>query len=138
MKVGIHIDRSVEEIEVLITAQERNRKVDALYQHIVEFDKSRLETLTAYRDDIAKIVNVADIFRIYTGNQKVYIQTHQGEYVIRYRFGIISVGKFSDTGSRCFLGRICSLQKYKRIIISERYRESAQKLEGAGNSCNGI
>lgn len=72
MKVGIHIDRSVEEIEVLITAQERNRKVDALYQHIVEFDKSRLETLTAYRDDIAKIVNVADIFRIYTGNQKVY------------------------------------------------------------------
>ena len=85
MKVGIHIDRSVEEIEVLITAQERNRKVDALYQHIVEFDKSRLETLTAYRDDIAKIVNVADIFRIYTGNQKVYIQTHQGEYVIRYR-----------------------------------------------------
>lgn len=80
MKVGIHIDRSVEEIEVLITAQERNRKVDALYQHIVEFDKSRLETLTAYRDDIAKIVNVADIFRIYTGNQKVYIQTHQGEY----------------------------------------------------------
>lgn len=66
MKVGIHIDRSVEEIEVLITAQERNRKVDALYQHIVEFDKSRLETLTAYRDDIAKIVNVADIFRIYT------------------------------------------------------------------------
>lgn len=77
MKVGIHIDRSVEEIEVLITAQERNRKVDALYQHIVEFDKSRLETLTAYRDDIAKIVNVADIFRIYTGNQKVYIQTHQ-------------------------------------------------------------
>lgn len=32
MKVGIHIDRSVEEIEVLITAQERNRKVDALYQ----------------------------------------------------------------------------------------------------------
>lgn len=55
MKVGIHIDRSVEEIEVLITAQERNRKVDALYQHIVEFDKSRLETLTAYRDELPKL-----------------------------------------------------------------------------------
>lgn len=51
--------------------------------------------------------------------------------MFRYGIGIISVGKFSDTGSRCFLGRICSLQKYKRIIISERYRESAQKLEGA-------
>lgn len=68
MKVDIHIDRSVEEIKVLITAQEQNQKVDSLYEHIVEFDKKRTETLTAYRNDIVKIVNVTDIFRIYTGN----------------------------------------------------------------------
>ena len=61
MKVGINIDRSVEEIEVLITAQEQSRTVNALYEHIVEFDKKSLETLTAYKDDIAKIVNVADV-----------------------------------------------------------------------------
>ena len=85
MKVGINIDHSVEEVEVLITAQEQSRTVNALYEHIVEFDKKSLETLTAYKDDIAKIVNVTDVFRIYTGNQKVYIQTHQGEYAIRYR-----------------------------------------------------
>ena len=47
MKVDIHIDRSVEEIKVLITAQEQNQKVDSLYEHIVEFDKKRTETLTA-------------------------------------------------------------------------------------------
>lgn len=85
MKVGINIDRSVEEVEVLITALEQNRIVDALYEHIVAFDRKTLETLTAYKNDIAKIVDVADIFRIYTGNQKVYIQTWQGEYAIRYR-----------------------------------------------------
>ena len=61
MKVDIHIDRSVEEIKVLITAQEQNQKVDSLYEHIVEFDKKRTETLTAYRNDIVKIVNVTDI-----------------------------------------------------------------------------
>lgn len=72
MKVGINIDSSVEEIEVLITAQEPSGKVDALYDHIVVFDKEMLETVTAYKDDTAKIVDVADIFRIYTGNQKVF------------------------------------------------------------------
>ena len=66
MKVGINIDRSVEEIEVLITAHEQSRTVNALYEHIVEFDKKSLETLTAYKDDIVKIVNVTDVFRIST------------------------------------------------------------------------
>lgn len=54
MKVGINIDRSAEEIEVLITAQEQTEAVDALYKHIVGFDKQNLETLTAYKDDTAK------------------------------------------------------------------------------------
>ena len=85
MKVEINIDHSVKEIEVLITAQEQSGTVNALYGHIVDFDRKSLETLTAYKDDIAKIVYVTDIFRIYTGNQKVYIQTLQGEYAIRYR-----------------------------------------------------
>lgn len=118
MKVGIHIDRSVEEIEVLITAQERNRKVDALYQHIVEFDKSRLETLTAYRDDIAKIVNVADIFRIYTGNQKVYIQTHQGEYVIRYRLYELNEALDKKQFLRISNSEIVNVKKIRDIDLS--------------------
>ena len=118
LKVGIHIDRSVEEIEVLITAQERNRKVDALYQHIVEFDKSRLETLTAYRDDIAKIVNVADIFRIYTGNQKVYIQTHQGEYVIRYRLYELNEALDKKQFLRISNSEIVNVKKIRDIDLS--------------------
>ena len=56
MKVGINIDHSVKELEVLITAQEQSGAVNALYEHIVDFDKKSLETLTAYKDDIAKIV----------------------------------------------------------------------------------
>ena len=46
MKVDIHIDRSVEEIKVLITAQEQNQKVDSLYEHIVEL--SLIHIFAAY------------------------------------------------------------------------------------------
>ncbi len=118
MKVGINIDHSVEEVEVLITAQEQSRTVNALYEHIVEFDKKSLETLTAYRDDIAKIVNVADVFRIYTGNQKVYIQTHQGEYAIRYRLYELEAALDKKQFLRISNSEIVNIKKIRDIDLS--------------------
>ena len=148
MKVGINIDRSVEEVEVLITAQEQSRTVNALYEHIVEFDKKSLETLTAYRDDIAKIVNVTDVFRIYMRNQKVYIQTHQGEYAIRYRLyeleaaldkkqflrisnsEIINVKKIRDI-DLSLIGRICiRFEDNTQTYVSRRYIPKIKKSLG--------
>lgn len=148
MKVGINIDRSVEEVEVLITAQEQSRTVNALYEHIVEFDKKSLETLTAYKDDIAKIVNVTDVFRIYTGNQKVYIQTHQGEYAIRYRLyeleaaldkkqflrisnsEIVNIKKIRDI-DLSIIGRICiSFADNTQTYVSRRYIPKIKKSLG--------
>lgn len=148
MKVVINIDRSVEEIEVLITAQEQGRTVNALYEHIVEFNKKSLETITAYKDDIAKIVNVTDIFRIYTGNQKVYIQTHQGEYAIRYRLyeldaildkkqflrisnsEIVNVKKIRDI-DLSIVGRICiRFIDNSQTYVSRRYIPKIKKSLG--------
>lgn len=148
MKVGINIDHSVEEVEVLITAQEQSRTVNALYEHIVEFDKKSLETLTAYRDDIAKIVNMTDVFRIYTGNQKVYIQTHQGEYAIRYRLyeleealdkkqflrisnsEIVNVKKIRDI-DLSIIGRICiRFEDNTQTYVSRRYIPKIKKSLG--------
>ena len=148
MKVGINIDHSVEEVEVLITAQEQSRTVNALYKHIVEFDKKSLETLTAYKDDIAKIVNVTDVFRIYTGNQKVYIQTHQGEYAIRYRLyeleaaldkkqflrisnsEIVNIKKIRDI-DLSIIGRICiRFEDNTQTYVSRRYIPKIKKSLG--------
>ena len=148
MKVGINIDHSVEEVEVLITAQEQSRTVNALYEHIVEFDKKSLETLTAYRDDIAKIVNMTDVFRIYTGNQKVYIQTCQGEYAIRYRLyeleealdkkqflrisnsEIVNIKKIRDI-DLSIIGRICiRFEDNTQTYVSRRYIPKIKKSLG--------
>ena len=148
MKVGIKIDRSVEEVEVLITAQEQSRTVDALYEHIAEFDKKSLGTLTAYKGDIVQIVNVTDVFRIYTGNQKVYIQTHQGEYAIRYRLyeleatldkkqffrisnsEIVNVKKIRDI-DLSITGRICiRFADNTQTYVSRRYIPKIKKSLG--------
>ena len=148
MKVGINIDHSVKEIEVLITAQEQGGTVNALYEHITAFDKKSLTTLTAYKDDIAKIVSVTDIFRIYAGNQKVYIQTLHDEYAIRYRLyeleealdkkqflrisnsEIVNVKKIRDI-DLSIVGRICiRFLNDTHTYVSRRYIPKIKKSLG--------
>ncbi len=118
MKVGINIDRSAAEIEVLITTPEQSRTVEALYEHIVSFDRKSLENITVYKDDIAKIVNVADIFRIYTGNQKVYIQTCQGEYIIRHRLYELEEALDKKQYLRISNSEIVNIKKIRDIDLS--------------------
>ena len=148
MKVGINIDGSIEETEVLITAKEHNRAVDALYKHIVDYDRKTLENLTAYKDDTAKIINLTDVFRIYTGNQKVYVQTHQGDYAIRYRLyeleevldkkqflrisnsEIVNVKKIRDI-DLSITGRICiRFADNSQTYVSRRYIPKIKKSLG--------
>ena len=148
MKVELNIDPSALETKVLITSREQSRTVDALYEHITAFGKKGLETLTAYRDDMARIVNVADIFRIYTGNQKVYIQTPQDEYTIRRRLyeleavldkrqflrisnsEIVNVKKIQDIDLR-ITGRICiQFADGSQTYVSRRYIPKIKKCLG--------
>lgn len=148
MKVGIQIDRCAQETEVLITARERGRAVDALYEHIVSFDRKALETVTAYKDDSARIIDVDDIFQIYTGNQKVYVRTQQGEYVIRYRLyeleealdkreflrisnsEIVNIKRIRDMDLR-ITGRICiRFTDGSQTYVSRRYIPRIKKSLG--------
>lgn len=87
---------------------------------------------------LKEVIPEKDSLKLVKKEAENYYKQHSLDECFATGLELYQSENFSDTGSRCFLGRICSLQKYKRIIISERYRESAQKLEGAGNSCNGI
>ena len=87
-------------------------------------------------------------FRIYTGNQKVYIQTHQGEYVIRYRLyelnealdkkqflrisnsEIVNVKKIRDI-DLSIIGRICiRFEDNTQTYVSRRYIPKIKKHLG--------
>ena len=138
--IGIQIGGGILKVEI--------KTVNALYGHITDFDRKSLETLTAYKDDMAKIVYVTDIFRIYTGNQKVYIQTLQGEYAIRYRLyeleealdkkqflrisnsEIVNVKKIRDI-DLSIIGRICiRFSNDTQTYVSRRYIPKIKKSLG--------
>ena len=91
---------------------------------------------------------MTDIFRIYTGNQKVYIQTLQGEYAIRYRLyeleealdkkqflrisnsEIVNVKKIRDI-DLSIIGRICiRFLNNTQTYVSRRYIPKIKKSLG--------
>ena len=85
MQVDVKIKPCVEEVEVLITAEKRTQFVNDLVEVIWDFDKHSVTTLTGYIDNRAYIIKVTDILRIFSLNQKVYIQTANGEFLIKNR-----------------------------------------------------
>ena len=67
------------------TAEKRTQFVNDLVEVIWDFDKHSVTTLTGYIDNRAYIIKVTDILRIFSLNQKVYIQTANGEFLIKNR-----------------------------------------------------
>ena len=85
LEVEVKITPLVSDVEVLITAQKKSRFIDDLVDTILDFDKDTIKTVTGYVGDRAHLIEVADIVRIYSANQKVYIQTIQAEYATKFR-----------------------------------------------------
>ena len=85
LQVDVKVNPCVEDVEVLITAEKKTQFVNDLVEVIWDFDKHTVTTLTGYIDNRAYIIKVADILRIFALNQKVYIQTANAEFLIKYR-----------------------------------------------------
>lgn len=148
MQVNVKIDATVKDIEVLITSDKRSQTVDELVDYIYDYERKQVTKLTAYRGDMAFLIDVVDIIRIYAGNQKVFIETSQGEYVVRYRLyeleellekkiflrisnsEIVNTKKIRDI-DLSIIGRICirfpgNIQTY----VSRRYIPKIKKSLG--------
>lgn len=85
MQIDIEIDSTVEDTKVLITTREKNQFINDLVDVLSNYSKKKITSLTAYINDKVYFIDVAEILRIYTANQKVYIQTSEAEYLIKYR-----------------------------------------------------
>lgn len=88
MKLSIHTV-PVDEIEVKIHCSEIDDEVNRLHREIsalYEEEKEQLpEMIPGYRDNTISLINPDSISLIYTHNKKVYIETADSEYEIKYR-----------------------------------------------------
>ena len=121
-----------------------NLQVDVKVNPCVE----DVEALTGYIDNRAYIIKVADILRIFALNQKVYIQTANAEFLIKYRLyeiedvlrkqkflrisnsEIVNIRKIADI-DLSIIGRVCiRLSGNICVYVSRRYIPKIKKSLG--------
>lgn len=78
LQIDIEIDPAVEDTKVLIMTKEKNQFINDLVDVLSNYSKKKITSLTAYINDKVYFIDVAEILRIYTANQKVYTDKRGG------------------------------------------------------------
>ncbi len=78
LQIDIEIDPAVEDTKVLIMTKEKNQFINDLIDVLSNYSKKKITSLTAYINDKVYFIDVAEILRIYTANQKVYTDKRGG------------------------------------------------------------
>jgi len=82
VKIELKIDANCIETKVIIVAEKMTDEVAALMQRL---SKDAPQGLIGYENDVASLLEPADIIRIYSAVGKVFAVTDKKEYVLRVR-----------------------------------------------------
>lgn len=148
MQVKVRIDPTIKDPEIIIIAKKNDQFIENLVNMISDYKKKKLSLITGYIGNSAYLINVSDILRIYAANQKVYIQTAESEYLIKYRLyemeaqlernqflrisnsEIVNINEITDI-DLSITGKICiCLSGNIKTYVSRRYIPSIKKALG--------
>ncbi|KOP78274.1 histidine kinase [Lysinibacillus sp. FJAT-14745] len=82
MKVEVSIDPACKEPKVIIHTDKMTDEIENLMQCITS---TEMNTLSALSQKGVEFINCGDIVRIYTEQKKVFVQTMDGIYTVRFR-----------------------------------------------------
>lgn len=82
MQVEVKIDTSCHEPKLIILTDAMTEEVNSLIQKLSDHN---LPIISGSKDGKIKILEPDDLFRIYAGNGKVFAETGNGEYLLRFR-----------------------------------------------------
>lgn len=82
MKVNVEINETYKETVITIHAKKMTDEIDKLIQYIHTKEQ---DMIAGFINESVELLNVSEIVRFYTANQKVYAQTKNKEYTIRLR-----------------------------------------------------
>lgn len=96
LQIKIEIDNAKTETEIVIVTARKDKTIMELIDLLQNFDK-KMHEIIAYKEEKAYLIDINNILRIYGGNQKVYIQTEDNEYIVKYR--LYQLEEFLDISS---------------------------------------
>ncbi|WP_341320487.1 LytTR family DNA-binding domain-containing protein [Solibacillus sp. FSL H8-0523] len=78
MKIHLHIESDIQQIEIHIHAPDYNETVEQLMKKLKQ--QSVSNHIAGYKDNNIHLLQVHEVFSIYSDNGKVYIQTDDEEF----------------------------------------------------------
>ncbi len=114
MKIEVKIDANCTETKVIIVAEKMTDEVSALMQRLSgEFP----QRLIGYENDVALLLEPADIIRIYAAVGKVFAVTDKKEYLLRLRL-YEAEERLNGTFVRISNSEIINIKKAKKFDFS--------------------
>lgn len=116
MKIEVKIDANCTETKVVIVAQKMTDEISALMQRLSE--ETPPQEIVGYENDVALLLEPADIIRIYAAVGKVFAVTAKKEYVLRLRL-YEAEDRLSGKGFvRISNSEIINIKKTKKFDLS--------------------
>ncbi len=115
MKVEVKIESAYQEPKVIILT---DRMTDEVNEIVRKLSDAVPQMIAGFQDEILKVLDQEDIFRIYTRNGKVFASTNSGEYSLRTRLYELEERLDRNNFVRISNSEIINLRKVKAFDLS--------------------
>ncbi len=115
MQIEIKIDGDCKEPKVIIVTDRMSEEVNTL---MAKLSADVPQMLSGFKDDSLKILEQADIYRIYAAGGKVYAVTNAGEYTLRLRLYELEERLDRSSFVRISNSEIINLKKVENFDLS--------------------
>ncbi|MEK4386342.1 LytTR family DNA-binding domain-containing protein [Solibacillus sp. FSL W7-1464] len=149
MKIHLHIEQQLSEIEVHVHAPEYGEQVAQLLKKLNQATKN--DTIAGYIDGDIHLIKMQDVYSIYSEQGKVYIQTDEQElevkqklYELEERFStqlirvnkatLVHFEKIASIQSKVLGNPQLTLENGVMIPISRNYFKALKEAFGLGGN----
>lgn len=115
MQIEIKIEETCTEPRVVIFAP---RMTDEVNEILKKLSNTCPQAIAGFKDDRLEVLQPEKIVRIYTADQKVYVQTEQSEYLVRLRLYELEEKLDKNTFLRISNSEIINLKKVMNMDLS--------------------
>lgn len=115
MQVEIKIDENCKEPKVIVMADKMTDEINVIIKRLSD---EQPQMIAGFKDDIVKVLEPSDIYRVFATSGKVLAETHHGEYTLRLRLYEMEQRLDSNFFVRISNSDIINLKKVKSFDLS--------------------
>ena len=82
MQIEIKIDEDCKEPKIIVVTDKMTEEINEVIKKLSE---QQPQIIAGFKEEIVKVLELSDIYRIYASGGKVFAETTHGEYTLRLR-----------------------------------------------------